>query len=263
MAYMERYFDKRVNPAQLVPGAKSVVVLSHNYYAPEKQTDPKAPKISRYAWGDDYHKVLQNKLKALLYFIGEEIGDVNGRCFVDSAPVLERAWAKKAGLGWTGKNTLLINPRAGSYYFLAILIIDLEIAESDPIKDYCGTCRRCIEACPTDAILDSGYLLDASKCISYLTIELRENIPENFKLQMNNWVFGCDVCQEVCPWNRFSSSNTEHAFQPQKELLEMTHKEWYEITEEVFSRLFKESAVKRTKYTGLKRNLDFLQSPGR
>jgi epoxyqueuosine reductase len=257
MSYMENHFELRTDPAKLVPGARSVIVLMHNYFPKEHQT-PDAPKLARYAYGEDYHAVLKTKLKALLHFIRENTGEVNGRCFVDSAPVLERDWAKWAGLGWTGKNTLQIHPKAGSYYFLAELILDLELEPDQPIRDHCGTCRRCIEACPTKAIAPQGYLLDASKCISYLTIELREAIPETFRGNMENWMFGCDICQEVCPWNRFSRPHHEPAFDPPSGLMNMTRREWEEITAEVFDALFKKSAVKRTKYEGLKRNISFL-----
>lgn len=255
---MENHFEKRIDPTKLVPGAKSVIVLMHNYFPKEKQ-NKEAPKIARYAYGEDYHFVLKRKLKDLIYFIEENIGEVNGRCFVDSAPVLERDWAKYAGVGWTGKNTLLINPKAGSYFFLAELIIDLELAADSPMKDYCGTCTRCIDACPTEAISPQGYLMDGSKCISYLTIELKNAIPEKFKGKMENWLFGCDICQEVCPWNRFSKPHHEPAFEPHPDLLKMEKKEWEELTEEVFQKLFKKSAVKRTKFKGLKRNIDFLK----
>jgi len=259
MAYMENHFDKRTDPTLLVPGAKSVIVLMHNYFPIEKQKDPEAPKIARYAYGEDYHFVLKRKLKDLLRFIRSEAGDVNGRCFVDSAPVMERDWAKRTGLGWTGKNTLLINPKAGSYFFLAELILDLDLPPDQPMKDYCGTCRRCIEACPTAAISPKGYLLDASRCISYLTIELRDEIlPDKFRGKMENWMFGCDVCQEVCPWNRFASPHDEPAFEPKPELMKMKNSEWKELTKEVFQTVFKKSAVKRTKFEGLKRNIDFL-----
>ena len=258
MHYMENHFEKRIDPTKLVPGAKSVVVLMHNYFPKEKQNE-NAPKIARYAYGEDYHFVLKRKLKDLLLFINENIGEVHGRCFVDSAPVLERDWAKYAGVGWTGKNTLLINPKAGSYFFLAELIIDLELEPDSPMKDYCGTCTRCIDACPTDAISPEGYLLDGGKCISYLTIELKNAIPESFKGKMENWMFGCDICQEVCPWNRFSKPHQEPAFKPHPDLLEMEKQEWEEITEEVFQKLLKKSAVKRTKFKGLKRNIEFLK----
>lgn len=258
MHYMANHFDKRVDPRELVPGAKSVISLVYNYHNPAKQVDPEAPKISQYAYGKDYHFVIKDKLKSLLYFIEEKIGQVDGRCFVDSAPVLERDWAKRAGLGWTGRHTLLIHPKAGSYFFLAELILDLELEYDAPMRDYCGTCRRCIDACPTEAISPQGYLLDGSKCISYLTIELREAIPDAFKGKMDNWMFGCDVCQEVCPWNRFSTPHQEPDFEPHPDLLSMKKTDWEEITQEVFNQVFKQSAVKRTKLEGLKRNITFL-----
>ncbi len=261
MKYMENHFDKRVDPRKLVPGARSVISLLYNYSTSAAQKDPQAPKLSKYAYGKDYHRVIKAKLTELVEQIREEVGEVDGRCFVDSAPVLERDWARRSGLGWIGKNTMLINPKAGSYFFLAELIIDLELEPDGPIKDYCGTCRRCIDACPTDAISPSGYILDGSKCISYLTIELREEIPQSFQDQMENWVFGCDICQEVCPWNRFSKEHDEPAFSPKAELMEMTAQEWHEITKDVFKVLFKDSAVKRTRYRGLRRNLDFLPDP--
>ena len=258
MGYMENYFDKRVDPTLLVPGAKSVISLAYNYYIEERQKDTAAPKISKYAYGKDYHKVIKEKLKEFIYVLTEKIGSINGRCFVDSAPVLERDWAKKSGLGWIGKNTLLIHPKKGSYFFLAELIIDVELIPDHPIKDYCGTCTRCIDACPTEAISPKGYVVDGSKCISYFTIELKESIPSVYKGKFENWMFGCDICQEVCPWNRFSTPHQEDQFLPSKELLEMTQSDWKEITEEVFKKVFKKSAVKRTKYAGLKRNIDFL-----
>ena len=258
MGYMENYFDKRVDPTLLVPGAKSVISLAYNYYIEERQKDTAAPKISKYAYGKDYHKVIKEKLKEFIYVLTEKIGSINGRCFVDSAPVLERDWAKKSGLGWIGKNTLLIHPKKGSYFFLAELIIDVELIPDHPIKDYCGTCTRCIDACPTEAISPKGYVVDGSKCISYFTIELKESIPSVYKGKFKNWMFGCDICQEVCPWNRFSTPHQEDQFLPSKELLEMTQSDWKEITEEVFKKVFKKSAVKRTKYAGLKRNIDFL-----
>ncbi|MFN7115396.1 MAG: tRNA epoxyqueuosine(34) reductase QueG [Saprospiraceae bacterium] len=261
MQYMENHFDKRVDPTKLVEGAKTVISLVYNYYTDQVQTDPTAPKISKYAYGKDYHFVLKDKLKTLLHFINENIGAVNGRCFVDSAPVLERDWAKRAGTGWTGKNTLLIHPKKGSYFFLAELILDLELDEYDiPMKDYCGTCTRCIDACPTEAISPQGYLVDGSKCISYFTIELKEALPDDYKGKFDNWMFGCDICQEVCPWNRFSQPHQEPAFEPHPDLLQMNKREWEEITEEVFQKIFKDSAVKRTKYHGLKRNIMFLKN---
>ncbi len=260
MQYMANHFDKRVDPRLLVDGAKTVVSLLYNYFPADTQSDPEAPKISRYAYGEDYHFVLKRKLKSLLAFIQEEIGEVNGRCFVDSAPVLERDWARRSGIGWSGKNTLIINPKAGSYFFLAELIIDLELDYGHPIKDYCGTCTRCIDACPTEAISPQGYLVDGSKCISYLTIELKSELPRAFEDKMDNWMFGCDICQEVCPWNRFAKPHTEPAFEPHPQLLDMTKRDWEDITEEVFQALFRHSAVKRTKFAGLKRNIDFLKN---
>ncbi len=260
MGYMANHFDKRIDPRKLVEGAKSVISLTYNYFTDEKQTSPEAPKISKYAYGKDYHYVVKDKLKELLHFITTEIGEVNGRAFVDSAPVLERDWAKRSGTGWIGKNTLLIHPKAGSFFFLAELIIDLELVYDTPMKDYCGTCTRCIDACPTEAIAPNGYWVDGSKCISYLTIELKdEMIPPQYKSKMDGWMFGCDICQDVCPWNRFSKKHNEPQFEPHPNLLEMTKEEWYEITEDVFKALFKNSAVKRTKYEGLKRNIDFLK----
>lgn len=262
MQYMENHFEKRVDPTKLVEGAKSVISLMYNYYTDKEQTDPTAPKLSKYAYGKDYHHVIKHKLKDLLRFIREEIGEVSGRCFVDSAPVLERDWARRSGIGWMGKHTLLIHPKAGSYYFLAELILDLELVYDHPIKDYCGTCTRCIDACPTDAIDPGGYIVDGSKCISYFTIELREAIPEAYRGQFENWMFGCDICQEVCPWNRFAQPHQEEAFEPHPDLLQMRKSEWEELTEEVFQEVFRGSAVKRTKYAGLKRNIAFLRKNG-
>ncbi len=255
MAYMENHFEKRIDPRKLVEGARSVVTLLYNYYTDKKQTDPEAPKIATYAYGKDYHFVVKDKLKILMQTVAEQIGEVHGRCFVDSAPVLERDWAKRSGVGWIGKNTLLLHPRQGSYFFLAELIIDLDLVYDDPIKDYCGTCTRCIDACPTEAISPEGYVVDGSKCISYLTIELKDAIPESLQPKMDGWMFGCDVCQQVCPWNRFATPHREPDFEPQAALLETPKAEWEEITEEVFQALFKNSAVKRTKYAGLKRNI--------
>jgi epoxyqueuosine reductase len=260
MSYMANHFDKRVDPTKLVPGSKSVISLAYNYYSPLKQKDTSAPRISTYAYGMDYHIVVKKKLKELFDFIQELVGrEVNGRCFVDSAPVLERDWAKRSGLGWIGKNTLLIHPKKGSFFFLAEIILDLELSYDHPIKDYCGTCRKCIEACPTQAIASEGYIMDGRKCISYLTIELREAIPESFQGRMENWAFGCDICQDVCPWNRFSTKHDEPDFMPKEELLELKADEWLEMTSEMFSRLFSKSAVKRTKFLGLRRNIQFLQ----
>lgn len=255
MRYMENHFDKRLDPSKLVPGAKSVVSLLFNYY-PEKDLAEEHPdhlKLAKYAYGEDYHFVIKDRLKTFMSILKEEIGDVEGRVFVDSAPVMERQWAAKSGLGWLGKNTLLINKGQGSYFFLAELIIDLELEPDGPIKDYCGSCTRCIDACPTDAI--TPYEVDANKCISYLTIELKDQIPDSFQGKMDNWVFGCDICQEVCPWNRFSKAHSEPTFHPKNELLELFNNNWQDLTEEVFRSVFKGSAVKRTKLEGLKRNI--------
>jgi len=260
MSYMENHFDMRVDPTILVPGAKSVISLMYNYFPTSTQDDPTAPKLSRYAQGKDYHHVLKHKLKTILYGLEEQLGrKIVGRCFVDSAPVLERDWARRSGLGWVGKNTLLIHPKKGSYYFLAEIILDVAFDYDGPIKDYCGTCTKCIDACPTEAISETGYLVDGSKCISYFTIELKDEIPSDMKGKFENWMFGCDICQEVCPWNKFATPHEEPAFTPHPDLLAMTKKDWEEISEEVFSRVFKGSAVKRTKLKGLKRNIDFLQ----
>lgn len=259
MAYLANHFDKRLDPTKLVPGAKSVISLLFNYYPQEQQEDDQAPKLAKYAYGEDYHFVLKRKLKDLLAFIREEVGEVDGRVFVDSAPVMERVWAKEAGLGWLGKNTLLLNKKEGSFFFLAELVLDLELDYDHPIQtDHCGTCKRCIDACPTEAIV-APNLLDASKCISYLTIELKDAIPNGFKGQMENWAFGCDICQDVCPWNRFSKPHQEEAFKPHPDLLAYNSDDWYEMTEEVFRKVFKKSAVKRTKYQGLQRNLNFIK----
>ncbi|MEO6039886.1 MAG: tRNA epoxyqueuosine(34) reductase QueG [Saprospiraceae bacterium] len=263
MAYLENHFDLRIDPRQLVPGAQTVICLTFNYFTEEKQQDPAAPKIASYAYGEDYHFVVKDKLKSLLQYMQQEIGEIYGRCFVDSAPVMEREWAQRAGIGWNGRNTLTINPKAGSFFFLAEIICDLPLVYDDPIPDHCGTCRRCIDACPTEAISPEGYFLDASKCISYLTIELRDAIPGEFQEQMDGWMFGCDVCQDVCPWNRFSQRHTEPAFEPHEDLLRLSQRDWQELTEETFGRIFKKSAVKRVKYAGLKRNIDFLEKPNK
>jgi len=259
MHYMENHFDKRLDPRLLVDGAKSVISLGLNYFTDKQQADPLSPKISKYAYGDDYHQVIKDKLRQLLTFINETIGEVNGRAFVDSAPVLDKAWAKKAGLGWIGKNANLLNKKAGSFFFLAELIIDLEVEyDIAPTADHCGTCTACIDACPTEAIV-APYVVDGSRCISYLTIELKNEIPQEFKGKMDNWMFGCDICQDVCPWNKFSVLHTEPAFNPHPDMLALTTKDWEEISEGVFQTVFKNSAVKRTKFKGLKRNIDFLR----
>ena len=257
MKYMENYFDKRLNPNLLVDNAKSVISLLYNYF-PEQTQNTLAPKLSKYAYGDDYHEVIKHKLNEFLLSLKKEIGNISGRAFVDSAPVMDKVWAAKSGLGWIGKNSNLINKKNGSFFFIAELIIDVELEYDGPIKDYCGTCTKCIDACPTDAIV-APYIVDGSKCISYLTIELKENIPSEFKNNMNNWVFGCDVCQDVCPWNRFSKPHQEPQFMNTSGLLNYTETEWNDITEETFNLIFKNSAIKRTKYKGLKRNLSFLK----
>ncbi|HEY8928719.1 MAG TPA: tRNA epoxyqueuosine(34) reductase QueG [Mucilaginibacter sp.] len=259
MQYMENYFDKRLDPRLLVDGAKSVISLGLNYYTDQAQTDSSSPKISKYAYGSDYHHVIKEKLKQLLELINEHIGEVGGRAFVDSAPVLDKAWAKKAGLGWIGKNTNLINQKAGSFFFLAELIVDIELEyDIAPTADHCGTCTRCVDACPTDAIV-APYVVDGSRCISYLTIELKNEIPQEFAGKMDNWMFGCDICQDVCPWNKFSVIHSEPAFTPHPDLLGINEKDWQEITEDVFQKVFKNSAVKRTRFSGLKRNISFLK----
>lgn len=259
MSYMENHFDKRLDPSLLVPEAKSIVSLAFNYFTDKKQNDPEAPVVSKYAFGRDYHKVLKKKLNALLEVCKNNIGVLNGRVFVDSAPVLERAWAKNAGLGWIGKNTLLIHPKKGSYFFLAELVLDVEL-DYDPVfeSDHCGTCSRCIDACPTGAIDPEGYQLDAGKCISYLTIEHKEAIPEKFSSKMENRVFGCDICMDVCPWNRFSKQHSEPEFEPKTTFLNMDKTTWKQLSETHFHAVFNGTPVMRAKYTGLKRNIDFL-----
>ena len=258
MHYMENHFDMRLDPRLLVPGAKSVVSLIYNYF-PFQQQRLDTFKISKYAYGHDYHFVLKEKLKLFLEQIQIQIGAVDGRVFVDSAPVMDKAWAKKSGLGWIGKNSNLIHPKKGSFFFIAELIIDLELTPDGPIRDYCGTCTKCIDACPTDAIV-KPYVVDGSKCISYLTIELKDElIPKEFSKKMNDWVFGCDICQDVCPWNRFSTPHSEPLFQANEKLLSLNKDDWKDLTEEVFSELFKKSAVKRTKKSGLMRNIEFLR----
>jgi epoxyqueuosine reductase len=260
MQYMENHFDKRLDPRLLVDGARSVISLGLNYYTEDNLQDPFAPKISKYAYGADYHHVIKDKLKQLLNTINEKIGEVNGRSFVDSAPVLDKAWAKKAGMGWIGKNANLISKKAGSFFFLAELIIDLELEyDIEPTVDHCGSCTRCIDACPTEAIV-APYIVDGSRCISYLTIELKNEIPNEFKGKMDNWMFGCDICQDVCPWNKFSVLHNEISFDPHPELLGMNKADWQDITQETFQKVFKTSAVKRTKFNGLKRNIDFLKT---
>lgn len=257
MRYMENHFDKRLDPTKLVEGSKSVISLLLNYYPSEIQ-NTESYQLSKYAYGTDYHFVIKDKLKELLQSIQDEIGDVHGRAFVDSAPVLDKAWAAKSGLGWIGKHSNLLTQQIGSFYFIAELIIDLDLEYDHITSDHCGTCTACIDACPTEAITEP-YVVDGSKCISYFTIELKENIPKEVKGQFNDWMFGCDICQDVCPWNRFSKAHSEPLFNPHPELLDMTKKDWEEITQDTFSKVFKKSAVKRTKFTGLQRNITFLK----
>ena len=257
MTYMENHFDKRLDPTLLVDGAKSVVSLLLNYYPSELQKED-SYKISKYAYGQDYHSVIKEKLKELLFSIQEQIGEVSGRAFVDSAPVLDKAWAAKSGLGWIGKNSNLITQKVGSFYFIAELIIDLDLEYDFSTTDHCGTCTACLDACPTQAII-APYQVDGSKCISYYTIELKNNLPTNMKGKFDDWAFGCDVCQDVCPWNRFSKPHNEPLFDPNPELLSFSKKDWEEITSETFQKVFKNSPLKRTKFEGLKRNLNFIK----
>ncbi len=254
MSYLERNIDKRLDPTLLVPGSKSVISLAFNYFPPKKLIDNNNFIISKYAYGKDYHKVLKKKLKKLLFLMRERIGDIEGRVFVDSAPIHERAWAKLSGLGWVGKNSLLINKNQGSYFFLAEIICDLELEYDEPVLNRCGNCSRCIDACPTGAITEA-QVINAKKCISYLTIENKDNIPEELNDSMNNSIFGCDVCQDVCPWNKKSKPHEEIEFLPKKNLKKLRKKDWVELTEETFDRIFEGSAIKRTKYKGLKRNI--------
>ena len=258
MKYMENYFEKRLDPSKLVDDAKSVISLAYNYY-PKDLQNKEAPKVSKYAYGMDYHYVIKEKLNFFLSFIKDKIGDVNGRAFVDSAPILEKAWASKSGIGWVGKNSNLITKQVGSFYFLAELIVDLELDYDGIESDHCGECTACIDSCPTQAIVEP-YVVNGSKCISYFTIELKENIPNEFKEKFEDWVFGCDICQDVCPWNKFSKPHKEPLFQSTSELMKMSRDEWNEITEETFNKIFKNSAVKRTGYKGLTRNLNFIKS---
>lgn len=257
MAYLENHFDKRLDPTLLVPGSKSVISVLLNY-SPEETQLADTYKISKYAYGTDYHFVIKDKLKQLLHFINDEIGEVHGHAFVDSAPVLDKAWAAKSGLGWVGKHTLLLSKHVGSFYFVAELIVDLELNYDAPVTDHCGTCTACIDACPTEAIV-ADRVVDGSKCISYYTIELKNEIPISEKGKFDDWIFGCDICQDVCPWNRFSKPHNEPLFNPHPELLSMTKKDWEEITEEVFREVFRKSPVKRTKFSGLTRNIDFVK----
>ena len=258
MSYMENHFDKRLDPTLLVPGARSVISLMYNYY-PEKVQDSDSYKISKYAYGEDYHRVIKDKLKELVEILRHEVGDFNARVFTDSAPIMERSWAERSGLGWIGKHSLLINREKGSFFFLAEIICDLS-PEPDPAfkSDHCGTCTRCVDACPTEAIIPDKTV-DASRCISYFTIELKNEIPQEFRGKFEDWMFGCDICQDVCPWNRFSIPHSEERFEPRPELLHYSKKDWAEMTADLFNDLFRKSAVKRTKYSGLQRNLNFLK----
>lgn len=256
MSYMANHFDKRLDPTLLVPGAKSIVSLLYNYYPTQDLAKEGEFKIAKYAYGEDYHFVIKDKLREFMARLHSEVGEIAGRAFVDSAPVMERQWAQKSGLGWLGKNSLLLNRKYGSFFFLAELILDLDLEPDVAVADHCGTCTRCIDACPTGAIPEAG-VVDGSRCISYLTIELKEAIPNEFKGYMEDWIFGCDICQDVCPWNRFSKPNEEQRFAAAPELADMTKRDWQELTSEVFSDLFRKSAVKRTKFDGLRRNIHF------
>ena len=256
MSYMERNFDKRLDTTKLVEGSKSVISLTYNYFPKRVLKNDETFKIAKYAYGKDYHIVLKKKLKELLNIMQAKFGHFEGRVFVDSAPILERAWAKKSGLGWIGKNTNLINKQSGSFFFLAEIIVDLELNYDNLTTDHCGSCTACIDACPTDAIYEP-YKLDASKCISYYTIELRDNFSSNLSTDFKDWIFGCDICQDVCPWNSFSKSNNDPLLKPREELVNFTKRDWIELTDEVFKVVFRESPIKRTKYQGLKRNIQY------
>jgi epoxyqueuosine reductase len=258
MSYLENHFDKRLDPTLLVPGAKSVVSLMYNYYPEHDAAREDQFKIAKYAYGEDYHVVIKDKLKEFMERLKTEVGDVAGRVFVDSAPVMERVWAKRSGLGWVGKNSLLINKQSGSFFFLAEMILDLEFEYDGPVRDYCGTCTACMDACPTDAI-PAPYTVDGSRCISYFTIELKEALPVEMKGKFENWIFGCDICQDVCPWNRFSVPHQERAFHPNEDLKKIMSTDWRDLTEDVFRKVFRNSAVNRTKFDGLKRNIKFVQ----
>lgn len=258
MNYMENHFDKRLDPTVLVPGSKSVISLLMNYYPKETQR-PDTYKISKYAYGKDYHFVIKEKLKELLHALESQVGTISGRAFTDSAPVLDKAWAARSGLGWVGKHSLLLTKQVGSYYFVSELIVDLELAYDTPVTDHCGNCTACIDACPTNAIVGEK-IVDGSKCISYFTIELKDDLPNEMADKFQDWIFGCDICQDVCPWNRFSKAHSQPLFDPHPKLLDMSYKEWEEITEDVFQEIFKKSAVKRTKYSGLVRNIEFVKN---
>ncbi len=260
MGYMENHFEKRVDPRKLVDGARTLIIVLQNYHTDAIQSDPQAPLVSKYAYGKDYHKIVRKKLKTMLSWMQTEFGEVSGRVFVDSAPVMERAWGRLAGLGWIGKHSLLLNRKYGSFFFIGVIVSDLDLSPDKPMNEYCGDCTRCIDACPTNAILP-GRSVDGSRCISYLTIELKkDSIPEEFRQQMENRVFGCDICQDVCPWNKNSHTHSETGLKPRPGLLEMTREDWINLDEQSFNRIFEGSAFKRTKYSGLRRNIDFLNS---
>ncbi len=258
MSYLENHFELRIDPRLLVPGAKSVVSLLYNYFPKQKQKEG-LPQISKYAYGEDYHVVIREKLKNLFYRLEEKVGMIEGRVFVDSAPILEKTWAAKSGLGWIGKHSNFVTRQQGSFFFLAEIILDLELEYDSPVSDFCGTCTRCIDACPTEAILPNK-VLDASKCISYLTIELRDAIPEQFNGTSNGWVFGCDICQDVCPWNRFSKTHNEPRFLINELMMNKTDNDWSEMSEEVFKELYHHSPIKRTRLEGMKRNVRWYKS---
>lgn len=258
MSYMENHFEKRLDPRRLVPDSKSVISLLLNYYPQEIQKKD-SYKVSKYAYGTDYHLVIKEKLKKLLHFISEEVGEVHGRAFVDSAPVLDKAWAARSGLGWFGKHSNLITKQVGSFYFIAELIVDIELEYDMPTTDHCGSCRACIDACPTEAIIEP-YIVDGTKCISYLTIELKDEIPKAFKGKLNDWIFGCDICQDVCPWNRFSKPHKEPLLHPEPLFLSMNKNDWDDLTEELFTHISKKSALKRARFKGVERNINFIKS---
>lgn len=261
MSYMENHFDKRLNPQLLVPDAKSVVSLSYNYFPSAEINKESGYKISKYAYGQDYHEIIKDVLRNMLTELVEEIGNFSYRIFVDSAPVLERSWARKSGVGWVGKNANLITRQHGSFYFLAEIICDLDLVPDHPTSDHCGTCTRCIDACPTDAIVNDK-IIDGSKCISYATIELKNEIPDYFEGKMEDWIFGCDICQDVCPWNRFAKPHAEPQFQPNDFLKNYEKSDWQDLTQEIFSDIFRKSPVKRAKFAGLKRNIEFISNSG-
>ncbi|MBZ9787188.1 tRNA epoxyqueuosine(34) reductase QueG [Psychroflexus sp. CAK57W] len=258
MQYMENHFDKRLDPTKLVEGSKSVISLLYNYF-PEETQNEDTYKISKYAYGRDYHHVIKSKLKEMMHTLTEEIGEIGGRAFVDSAPVLEKAWAAKSGLGWVGKHSNLLSKQTGSFYFIAELILDIELETDTPVTDHCGSCTKCVDACPTDAIYEP-YKVDGSKCISYFTIELKNEIPKGYQDKFEDWMFGCDICQDVCPWNRFSKPHNQPLFNPHPDLLSYDKKDWEEITKDVFNEIFRKSAVKRTKFEGLKRNMNYIKA---